>query len=159
MGGDVGDVDPEPDPVPVRRSGDGVVEVARGLGVDGEGVERGQVAALGLDRLRVVDRIRCGVLDRVLEAALAEALPDHRRGDVCGAFGVADLSDHRSAVGVALGDDQLTPADPDAAADPDLRGAALEQGLRNQEAAATPDHRLDRDREPVVAGREAAGAG
>ena len=68
-----------------------------------------------------VDRVRGGVLDRVLEAALAEALPDHRRGDVGGAFGIADLGDHRGAVAVALGDDQLAAANPDAAADPDLR--------------------------------------
>ena len=47
VGGDVGDVDPEADAVPLALGGDRVVEVAGGGGVDGEGVQRGEVATSG----------------------------------------------------------------------------------------------------------------
>ena len=45
VGGDVGDVDPDAGAVALALGGDGVVEVARGGRVDGEGGERGEVAA------------------------------------------------------------------------------------------------------------------
>ena len=74
-----------------------------------------------------------------VEPALAAALPDQRRGDVARRFRVADLGDHAGAGAVALDDDHLAAAHPHAAGDPDLRGAALEQRLGDEEAPAAPD--------------------
>jgi len=44
VGGDVGDVDPEPEAVALALRRDGVVEVARGRRIDREGGELGEVA-------------------------------------------------------------------------------------------------------------------
>ena len=81
---------------------DRVVEVARGRRVDGEGVERGQVAPLRVGGERVGGGVRGFVLEPAAEAALAEALPDQRRGDVAGHAGVAELGDHARAGAVRL---------------------------------------------------------
>ena len=63
--------------------------------VDGEGVERGQVAALGLDRLRV------GRSRRAASSSIACSKPrSPKRSQISaaatsrGAFGIADLGDH-----------------------------------------------------------------
>ena len=52
VGGDVGDVDPDPGAVALALGRDGVVEVARGRRVDGEGRQRGEVAARRRARAR-----------------------------------------------------------------------------------------------------------
>ncbi len=75
VGGDVGDVDPDPGAVALALGGDGVVEVARGGGVDGEGRKRGEVAPRPAFALRPLRRFPRFPLDRRPEAAEAELLP------------------------------------------------------------------------------------
>ena len=111
MGGDVGDVDPEPDPALRGLGGDGIVEVAGGRRVDGEGGEPGEVAALA-----ALARRRLGGFDRLsLEiAGEAPAHPavEHQRLDhVDSNRRVAQLANDPGTPGAAGGQlDQGHPA-------------------------------------------------
>jgi hypothetical protein len=74
VGGDVGDVDPDACSAALPLGGDGVVEVAGGGGVDGEGGKRGEVAARPAFALGPLRRFPRFPLDRRPEAAVAELL-------------------------------------------------------------------------------------
>ena len=82
MSGDVGDVDPQAQPIAVRLRRDRIVEVARRRRVDGEGGERRQVAPL-----RPASRVRGDGGSASSSSGSAKPrsrprLPDHRPDDV-----------------------------------------------------------------------------
>jgi hypothetical protein len=74
VGRDVGDVDPDAGAIALALGGDGVVEVAGGGRVDGEGRQRGQVATRQRVALGSLGGPRRLGLERDLEAPVAEAL-------------------------------------------------------------------------------------
>ena len=86
VGGDVGDVDPDPGPVALALGGDGVVEVAGGGRVDGEGRERGEVAAgAGVALAPRAAASRASASSAGAEAAEAELLAQQRLDRLAGA--------------------------------------------------------------------------
>ena len=133
-------------PSPSLGGGDRVVEVAGGGGVDGERVERGQVAARRVGRSARWRPPRRGlVLERRVEAALdgraRRAAPRRRRARASGRR-AARARGRRPPRGSAS--DHLARRAPARTAGERDAGAGLEQRLGDQEAAtrATTRRRL-----------------
>jgi hypothetical protein len=128
--GDIGDVDPGSEPVPLRPEAERVVEVLGFLGVDCEGNELAKVDSLGLDTLRLLRKSRRFASDplmpeqalenrfdvvapseRALELRPSRSQAEHRQiadRSVAGALAVDD--DRRTAFEVGLAHEQLPPA-------------------------------------------------
>ncbi len=84
VGGDVGDVDPDPGSRPLALGRDGVVEIAGTGRIDGEGVERGQVATRRRDPLGLVRGAASFVLELWCESTPADLLPQQRLDGIAG---------------------------------------------------------------------------
>jgi hypothetical protein len=140
VGRDVGDVDPEADPVAVRFGRDGVVEVAGGGGVDGE---RPQLAEVAPGRV-YLRRHRYGrarlLLYAPCETAALQPLPEQCVDDVSGALGRTQQTRYPEAAWAGLSQDHLPRLGLELAAHQRELAATLEQRLEHVEAAATRDH-------------------
>jgi hypothetical protein len=134
VGRDVGDVDPEADAIVLGGSRDGVVEVPRRRGVNGEGRHRGQVAPG--DPL-LVSRQPHGALgllgDAAAKAPIAQ-LPQERGAHVAGAPRGAELGVDAGAGTALCGEHH------------GARAGRPASGLRDGNARAAAQERLD-DRE------------
>ncbi len=137
---DVGDVHVGAVPVALARDRDGVVEVARGVRVDGEGRERREVAA-AVVRARGARAHRGRLLQHGVGEALAHALRVQQRPqhglDVVGA--AQDLDDPAAVAVHRHGEDQLVEPGRRPALGDQIRAGVGEQGLQRPELAPAGD--------------------
>ena len=97
VGGDVGDVDPDPEAATFGPGRDGVVEVAGAGRIDREGRLGGEVATPAGVALEAGDGAPCLLLVAIPERRTQAAVGDQRRDDVAGVVGTAEVDDRLAA--------------------------------------------------------------
>jgi hypothetical protein len=134
-------VDPESNPAIRPLGGDGVIEVVSAGGIDGEGREIPEIAAVEIEGLCPIDRFRGLLLDPAREARPDLAILQHRRDHVGREPRIAELPDHPPPAATLPQLDHRHPpwhGRAPAAAELDL-AAALEQKLADEEPATLRD--------------------
>ena len=134
VGGDVGDVDPDPEAVALGSGRDGVVEVAGAGGIDREGRLGGQVATPAGVALEAGDGAPRLLLVTIPERRAQPAVGDQRGDDVAGVVGAAEVDDRLAAAMIDPAERDPARRDLDAASGEAHLRAALEQRLADPEA-------------------------
>ncbi len=107
VSGDVGDVDRQHDAVSRPLGRDRIVEVARRCGVDGEGGQRGEVAAGARVTARPLRGVMRFVQDGLREAPAQAAVGDQRRHHVRSSVGTAEDPQGARAVRCEVREDEV----------------------------------------------------